>query len=349
VEWPADIRSLHRRVESALAEAVGRLRTLHGNGFPVGRLEREVTAFQAGGKRLRPLLCILAYLGYAENLPAGIWRAVAGLELFHTFALIHDDLVDRSRERRGRASMAVRLERCFRGGRREAAAGSDLALLAGDTLFAYAMETFVGLDLPPARVMQALRVVLTTAVATGCGAFAEVVYRSRGRTIPKRELLSLFDRKTGAYSFVCPLQVGALLAGAPDDQRVKLATCGRQLGRAFQIRDDVDETVNWLNASGAPPPVPEEVLLLFPVQAALWSLPARDRRLLRRLCLGRTAAPAARWRVRGLLERADAFARAKADMEECLRKGRQAMERLAMRAPMRDVLWGFCRRVIARA
>jgi geranylgeranyl pyrophosphate synthase len=143
--------------------------------------------------------------------------------------------------------------------------------------------------------------------------------------------------------------VGALLAGAPDDQRVKLATCGRQLGRAFQIRDDVDETVNWLNASGAPPPVPEEVLLLFPVQAALWSLPARDRRLLRRLCLGRTAAPAARWRVRGLLERADAFARAKADMEECLRKGRQAMERLAMRAPMRDVLWGFCRRVIARA
>jgi geranylgeranyl diphosphate synthase, type I len=179
------------------------------------------------GKRIRPLLFILSYLGFAKKKADNLYDSAIALELIHAFILMHDDIVDRSDLRRGSPSLNKMI-------------GSDRAMLVGDILYSLGIKAFLGIKERPERKEKALHKLLEAAVNTGCGEIQELLLEEKGISrAAKADIYSVYDLKTSYYTFVVPLMTGAILAGADDRTLRHFNDCGLYLGRAFQIKDDM--------------------------------------------------------------------------------------------------------------
>ena len=182
----------------------------------------------AGGKRLRPVLCMEAGRMIAGSLPKKIEELGAALEMLHTYSLIHDDLpaLDNDDLRRGRPTC----HKVF---------GEALAILAGDALQTQAYEVLAGLDCPAEP-----RVRIIEEVARGTGTIdgmigGQVVDLEAEHTRPTAEMLEYIHRSKTAALITASLVSGGLYAGAKDGEVKKLRAFGRSIGLAFQIVDDV--------------------------------------------------------------------------------------------------------------
>src|ERR1043165_9823934 len=183
----------------------------------------------AGGKRLRPILCIEAARMVGNGmLPLGIEALAAALEMLHTYSLIHDDLpaLDNDDLRRGRPT-------CHK------AFGEATAIFAGDALQTYASEVLAKLSCPPeARV----RIIAEVAHATGTidgmigGQVADL--EAEHKKVTADELAYIHRAKTGAL-ITASLVSGGIYAGADADKVAKLRKFGQLSGLAFQIADDI--------------------------------------------------------------------------------------------------------------
>jgi len=182
----------------------------------------------AGGKRLRPILCMEAGRMVAGSLPAGVEDLGAALEMLHTYSLIHDDLpaLDNDDLRRGRPTC----HKVF---------GEAIAILAGDALQTQAYETLARLCCPAeARV----RIIEEIARATGTvdGMIGgQVVDLEAEHTKPDLKMLEYIHRSKTAALITASVVSGGLYAGGNDGVVEKLATFGKSIGLAFQIVDDV--------------------------------------------------------------------------------------------------------------
>lgn len=203
----------------------------------------------AGGKRLRPILCMEAarMVARTAELPEGVADLGAAIEMLHTYSLIHDDLpaLDNDDLRRGKPTCHVVF-------------GEAIAILAGDALQTLAFQTIATLSIPGETVVQILRDV-STAVSTGIGRFGElntglpagmiggqvVDIESEG-VAPTAELVETIHRaKTGALITTSIVSGGLYALGAtgnvsaPGKVIERLRTFGENAGLAFQIVDDV--------------------------------------------------------------------------------------------------------------
>ena len=179
----------------------------------------------AGGKRIRPVLCLAAARA-AGTEPESVLPAAAAIELIHTYSLIHDDLpaMDDDALRRGRPTSHV-------------VYGEDVAILAGDGLFAEAIRIFCERQTgEPGRVLAALA---ELAGATGVGGMVGGQYRDvAGEDLDAEALRELHSLKTGrliAASVVVPL----ILAGADEAATIPYRRFADELGVLFQIVDDI--------------------------------------------------------------------------------------------------------------
>jgi geranylgeranyl diphosphate synthase type II len=182
----------------------------------------------AGGKRIRPILCIAA----AEALgpaPTGIEDDACTLEMVHTYSLIHDDLpaLDNDDLRRGRPTNHVVF-------------GEAMAILAGDSLLTLAFQVLGNLPHASDTVKARLVAELATASGTVGGMIGGQVHDIEGeRQIPTAALLESIHRaKTGAL-LRASVRMGAIYAGANPEQLSALSSYGEHIGLAFQIVDDV--------------------------------------------------------------------------------------------------------------
>lgn len=182
----------------------------------------------AGGKRLRPVLCIEAGRMVAGAIPAGVEELGAALEMLHTYSLIHDDLpaLDNDDLRRGRPT-------CHK------AFGEAIAILAGDALQTGAYEVLARLHCPAgARV----RIIAEIAHATGTldGMIGgQVVDLEAEHTHPTAEMLEYIHRSKTAALITASLVSGGIYAGGSDNEVLRLRAFGQAIGLAFQIIDDV--------------------------------------------------------------------------------------------------------------
>jgi geranylgeranyl diphosphate synthase, type II len=182
----------------------------------------------AGGKRLRPVLCIEAGRMVAGTLPRDIDELGAALEMLHTYSLIHDDLpaLDNDDLRRGRPT-------CHK------AFGEAIAILAGDALQTRAYEVLAELSCSPeARV----RIIAEIARATGTvdGMIGgQVVDLEAEHTPPTREMLEYIHRSKTAALITASLVSGGIYAGGKESEIGHLRAFGMAIGLAFQITDDV--------------------------------------------------------------------------------------------------------------
>lgn len=238
---PADLSYVREQVGRALAGFLGGQRAaLAGIDGGLAPGLDAISDLLAGGKRLRPAFC---YWGFrATGAPDGdaIVRAAAAMELLHTMALIHDDLMDGSPARRGvptsgpqLAGEAVRLGLAVD----PETFGRSAAILAGDLSAVLADRLLLEAGFPPARFAAALGPYHRMRMQMAEGQYLDVSGAARERGVARRAA----RLKGGAYTVEGPLLIGAALGDATPEAASALAAFGEPLGEAFQLRDDLTD------------------------------------------------------------------------------------------------------------
>ena len=181
----------------------------------------------AGGKRIRPILCLEAACTVSAG-EGGAFTAACALEFIHTYSLIHDDLpaLDNDDYRRGKLTC----HKVF---------GEAMAILAGDALLTLAFEVLAGMELPAERRARAAAELATAAGTVGgmiAGQVADLEGEGQAPTAPLLE--SIHRAKTGAL-LRASLRLGAICAGANPLEYDALSCYGEHIGLAFQIVDDI--------------------------------------------------------------------------------------------------------------
>jgi geranylgeranyl diphosphate synthase type II len=180
--------------------------------------------FSLGGKRIRPVMLLLAADMYGGDLQQAM-PAALGIELFHNFSLIHDDIMDRAPLRRGRSTVHEKWN-------------ANTAILSGDTMMVKAYEQF--LRLPEPLIKPALAVFNLTATGVCEGQQLDMNFEEKDDvTIP--EYLEMIRLKT-AVLIGAALKLGGLAASAPDEDQQQLFDFGIHTGLLFQLRDDLLDT-----------------------------------------------------------------------------------------------------------
>src|SRR2546423_540846 len=196
--------------------------------YPVSIHEAMRHSVFAGGKRLRPILCIEAGRMTSGSLPEGIEDLGAALEMLHTYSLIHDDFpaLDNDDLRRGRPTC----HKVF---------GEAVAILAGDALQTQAYEVLARL-----HCSAAARVRIVEEIARGTGTVdgmigGQVVDLEAEHTRPDLKMLEYIHRSKTAALITASVVSGGLFAGADEPAVTKLRSFGEAIGLAFQIVDDI--------------------------------------------------------------------------------------------------------------
>lgn len=230
-------------VEAELGSLFGEIQPYAARIHPVsGELAGMVAEFTRGpAKRIRPVLMRVAYEGFGGTDTAGILRASCALELMQSFFLIHDDIMDRSELRRGRPTMHRQYAARYRGRVREADHfGQAMSILAGDLAGQQAILLLSQSPFPPERVTRALTRYAEVALDVCYGQALDMVLPERGlEEITEEEVLCVAEYKTAHYTIEGPLHLGAILAGAGEEELARLSAYGIPVGIAFQIRDDL--------------------------------------------------------------------------------------------------------------
>ena len=174
-----------------------------------------------GGKRIRPRLCLTTYSLYKQEFTPSILQPAAALEVFHTFTLIHDDIMDRSPLRRGHETVWKKWN-------------EDTAILSGDVMCIDSYKRMI--QAPQAVVAQALALFSKTAAEVCDGQQLDMDFELRS-SVSMEEYMQMIGLKTGVL-IACSAQLGALIGGADEHSQKCLYDYGYYLGLAFQVADD---------------------------------------------------------------------------------------------------------------
>ncbi len=195
---------------------------------------------EASGKRIRPLLVLLACEAAGREWPCAT-PAAAAVELIHNFSLVHDDIQDNSDRRRGRRTVWVKW-------------GMPLGINVGDALFVIANQALLDLSAchPAEAVLRAGRVFQQTCLDLTKGQYLDMSYEERG-DVGEEDYWPMVAGKTAALLSACT-QIGAILGRAGEEAEAEYRDFGRYLGLAFQVQDDIlgiwgDEAVTGKSAA----------------------------------------------------------------------------------------------------
>ena len=194
---------------------------------PAGLYDPLRYMMEIGGKRIRPRLCLLTYSLFKNGFTEEILSPAAALEVFHSFTLIHDDIMDKADVRRGVPTVYKKWD-------------ENTAILSGDVM---SIESYKMLAKAPAAVLpEALKLFSTTAAEVCEGQQYDMDFEDMSR-VPMEDYLKMIGLKT-AVLIACSAKMGALIAGADSETCDILYKFGYDLGLAFQITDD------WLDTFG---------------------------------------------------------------------------------------------------
>ena len=174
-----------------------------------------------GGKRVRPVLTMLSYNLYKDD-PLSIMPQAIGLETYHNFTLLHDDLMDHADMRRGHETVHKKWD-------------ANRAILSGDTMLLQAFERVEDCD--PAKLPAVFKVFIQTTLEIGEGQQLDVEFETRN-DVTEDEYIEMIRLKTSVL-LACASKVGSIMADAPAEDVENMYKFGEKLGLAFQLQDDL--------------------------------------------------------------------------------------------------------------
>ena len=197
------------------------LAALPYNRKPKSLYEPVEYVLSLGGKRIRPVLMLMGYNLWREQ-PADILMPAMGIETYHNYTLLHDDLMDHADMRRGHETVHRRWD-------------ANKAILSGDSMLVLAYQRMqqVAADKLPA----VLDLFTETALEIGEGQEYDMAFESRS-DVTEDEYIEMIRLKTSVL-LACALKIGAVLADAPQADADRLYRLGEQVGLAFQLQDDL--------------------------------------------------------------------------------------------------------------
>ena len=188
---------------------------------PAGLYDPLRYMIRIGGKRVRPRLCLTAYSFYSETFDEGILVPASALEVFHSFTLMHDDIMDRSPLRRGMPTVWKKWS-------------EDTAILSGDVML---IDAYQRIAKAPRAVMDRVMPLFSRTAAQVCdGQQYDMDFESM-EEVPMAEYNKMIGLKT-AVLLACSASMGAIIGGASDAECEALYNYGYELGMAFQVADD---------------------------------------------------------------------------------------------------------------
>jgi Geranylgeranyl pyrophosphate synthase len=173
-----------------------------------------------GGKRIRPVLMLLAYNLFRED-PESILMPACALETYHNYTLLHDDLMDNADMRRGQLTVHKKWD-------------ANKAILSGDSMLVMAYERMA--QCRPDKLSQVLGIFTETALEIGEGQEYDMSFEQRN-DVSEEEYIEMIRLKTSVL-LACATKIGAVLADASDEDARLLYKFGEQMGLAFQLQDD---------------------------------------------------------------------------------------------------------------
>ncbi|MET9915208.1 polyprenyl synthetase family protein [Streptomyces sp. NPDC006476] len=201
--------------------------------------------FLAGGKRIRSTLCTVgwhAITGHEALPPSAVLRTAASLELFHAFALIHDDVMDNSASRRGMPTIHRYLAARYadrRSPQQAECLGISGAILLGDLALAWSDELLHAAGLTPAELAGVLPIIEAMRNEVMHGQYLDVITTGRP-TADTARALDIIRYKTAKYTIERPMHIGVLVGGcAAEAIRAAVSAYALPIGEAFQLRDDL--------------------------------------------------------------------------------------------------------------
>ncbi len=215
-----------KHIDSALKELFDNLRFTEE---PRGLYDPLRYMMEIGGKRIRPRLCLTAYALFKESFSEDILSPAAALEVFHSFTLIHDDIMDKAEVRRGVPTVYRKWD-------------ENTAILSGDVM---SIESYKLIAKAPVEALrEALELFSRTAAEVCEGQQFDMDFEDM-ECVPMDSYMKMIGLKT-AVLIACSAKLGALIAGASANECDLLYKYGYDLGLAFQIADD------WLDTYGDP-------------------------------------------------------------------------------------------------
>lgn len=211
-------------------------------GYQRNIMEAMNYSVLAGGKRLRPLMMYETYNMFGGESEV-IKPFMAAMEMIHTYSLVHDDLpaMDNDEYRRGKLTTHAKY-------------GHAMGVLAGDALLNYAFETAASafdLEEDPRRTAKALQILAQKAGIYGMIGGQVVDVEASGKSIEQERLDFIYALKTGAL-LEASMMIGAVLAGASEEEVESIGRVALDVGLAFQIRDDILDVTSTLEMLGKP-------------------------------------------------------------------------------------------------
>ena len=174
-----------------------------------------------GGKRIRPVLALMGYNLWRED-PESILMPAVGLETYHIYTLLHDDLMDQADMRRGHETVHRRWD-------------ANKAILSGDSMLVLAYQRMQ--QVPADKLPAVLNLFTETALEIGEGQEYDMTFETRN-DVTEDEYIEMIRLKTSVL-LACALKMGALLADAPQEDAERLYRVGELVGLAFQLQDDL--------------------------------------------------------------------------------------------------------------
>ncbi len=190
------------------------------NRQPISLYDPIRYVLSMGGKRIRPVLMLLAYQLYKDD-PESILMQAAALETYHNYTLLHDDLMDNADLRRGHETVHRKWN-------------ANQAILSGDSMLVLAYERMA--QCPKDKLARVLAIFTETALEIGEGQQYDIDFEQR-TDVKEEEYIEMVRLKTSVL-LACALKIGASLAGAPEEDLLNLYKFGEQVGLAFQLQDD---------------------------------------------------------------------------------------------------------------
>lgn len=206
--------------ETLSKQFAGKFDTRHFPEQPASLYEPNEYFLKLGGKRVRPVLCLMGNELFDEIIPDA-WHAATAIELFHNFTLIHDDIMDKAPLRRGKQTVHTKYN-------------DSTALLAGDVMLVKAYEYLNKIS--SAYLHKVLHLFNKTAIEVCEGQQMDMDYELLDN-VSMSDYLRMIELKT-SVALAASLKVGALLGGGGERNQNLLYEFGRKLGIAFQVQDD---------------------------------------------------------------------------------------------------------------